>query len=75
MGYWDHSCARHGDEPVKAKAITEPVRAFLDPQGRGQPFFAARSVQGADTRAGGFVLTRKEAAGKWGVDTYSLVHT
>jgi hypothetical protein len=25
------------------------------------------------TRAGGFVLTRQEAAGKWGAATYSLV--
>ncbi|MGA6968516.1 MAG: hypothetical protein WBZ51_33445, partial [Xanthobacteraceae bacterium] len=64
-----------GNRPCRAKAIGESVRALLDLQGRGQPFFAARSVQGADTRAGGFVLTRKEAAGKWGVDTYSLVHT
>jgi hypothetical protein len=24
-------------------------------------------------RVGGFVLTREEAAGKWGVTTYSLV--
>jgi hypothetical protein len=27
------------------------------------------------TRAGGFVLTRQEAAGKWGKATYSLVGT
>jgi hypothetical protein len=27
------------------------------------------------TRAGGFVLTRQEAAGKWGAATYSLVRT
>ena len=33
----------------------------------------ARLVQLAGTRAGGFVLTRQEGAGKWGFDTYSLV--
>jgi hypothetical protein len=35
-----------------------PVRALLDPQGRGRQFMAARLVQLASTRAGGFVLTR-----------------
>jgi hypothetical protein len=35
----------------------------------------ARLVQLAGTRAGGFVLTRQEAAGKWGTGTYSLVRT
>jgi hypothetical protein len=36
---------------------------------------AARLVQFAGTRADGFVLTRKEAAGKWGKATYSLART
>jgi hypothetical protein len=36
---------------------------------------ASRLVQLAGTRAGGFVLTREEAAGKWGAATYSLVRT
>jgi len=51
------------------------VRALLDPQGRGRQFVAARLVQLAGTRAGGFVLTRQEAAGKWGTGTYSLACT
>ena len=67
--------AHHRDRPVKAKVIAEPVRALLDPQRRGRQFMTARLVQLAGTRAGGFVLTRQEAAGKWGVDTYSLVRT
>jgi hypothetical protein len=32
-------------------------------------------VELASTRAGGFVLTREEAAGKWGAATASLVRT
>jgi putative DNA primase/helicase len=67
--------AHHGDEPVKAKVIAEPVRALLDPQRRGRQFMTARLVQLAGTRAGGFLLTRQEAAGKWGKATYSLVRT
>ena len=67
--------ALHDDKAVKATAIAEPVRALLDPQGRGRQFVAARLVQLAGTRAGGFVLTRQEAAGKWGKATYSLVPT
>jgi hypothetical protein len=43
--------------PAKANAVIEPVRALLDPQGRGQPF------QLAGTRAGGFALTREEGSG------------
>jgi putative DNA primase/helicase len=67
--------ASHGERPVKAKAVSEPVRALLDPQGRGRQFMAARLVQLAGTRAGGFVLTREKAAGKWGTGTYSLTRT
>jgi putative DNA primase/helicase len=67
--------AHHRDQPVKAKVIAEPVRALLDPQRRGRQFMTARLVQLAGTRAGGFLLTRQEAAGKWGKATYSLVRT
>jgi hypothetical protein len=67
--------AQHGEKPVKVKAISEPVRALLDPQGRGRQFTAARLVQLAGTRAGGFALTRQEAAGKWGAATYSLLRS
>jgi hypothetical protein len=52
-----------------------PVCALLDPQRRGRQFTAARLGQLAGTRAGGFVLTRQEAAGKWGKATYSLART
>jgi hypothetical protein len=55
--------------------MAESVHALLDPQRRGRQFMAARLVQLAGTRAGGFVLTRQEAAGKWGKATYSLART
>ena len=35
--------AHHGDEPVKAKVIAEPVRALLDPQRRGRQFMTVAS--------------------------------
>jgi hypothetical protein len=66
---WDAHC---GQRPVKAAALAEPVRALLDPQGRGRHHIAARLKQLTGTRAGGFVLTRQKAAGKWGTSTYSL---
>ena len=40
-----------------------------------EEFMAARLIELAGTRAGGFVLTRHECAGKWGKATYSLVRT
>jgi hypothetical protein len=65
----------HGERPVKASALPEPVRVLVDPQARGRQHIAARLVQLTGTRAGGFVLTRQEAAGRWGAATYSLVRT
>lgn len=64
--------AHHGQRLVKAAALAEPVRALLDPQGRGRQHVAARLVQLTSTRAGGFVLTRQEAVGRWGAATYAL---
>lgn len=66
---WD---SHHEDRPTKGADLAEPVLALLDPQGRGRQFVAARLVQLAGTCAGGFVLTREKAAGKWGTGTYSL---
>jgi hypothetical protein len=67
--------AHHGKRPVKAAELAEPVRAFVDPQGRGRQFLAARLGQLAGTRIGGFVLTKEEAVGKWGATTYALHRT
>jgi hypothetical protein len=69
---WD---AQHADRPTTAANLAEPVRALVDPQGRGRQFVAARLVQLTGTRVGGFVLTREEPAGKWGAATYSLART
>jgi putative DNA primase/helicase len=61
--------AHHGEKPTTA---VEPVRALLDPHGRGRQYVASRLTQLAGTCAGGFALTRQEAAGKWGASTYAL---
>jgi hypothetical protein len=60
---------------TKAADLAEPVEALIDPQGRRRQFVAARLVNLTGTRAGGFVLTREEPAGHWGVSTYALIHT
>jgi hypothetical protein len=53
-------------------ALPEPVRALVD----GAANTSRRGLRHlTGTRAGGFVLTREEAAGKWGAATYSLVRT
>jgi hypothetical protein len=66
---------RSSSPRIRNESHSWKVRALLDPQGRGRQFTAARLVQLTGTRAGGFVLTRQEAAGKWGKATYSLVRT
>lgn len=67
--------AHHGQRPVKAAALAEPVRILLDPQGRGRQYINARLMRLVRTRAGGFFLTREEPAGKWGQATFALRHT
>jgi hypothetical protein len=62
----------HGQRPVKATALAEPVQVLLDPQGRGRQHIAARLGQLAGTRAGGFFLTREKPAGKWSASSYLL---
>jgi hypothetical protein len=68
-----HRC--HGDAPVKAADLAEPVRCIIDPQGRGRQYVASRLGNFTGTRAAGFVLTRQEAVGTWGAATYSLRRT
>jgi hypothetical protein len=62
----------HGEKATTAAKLAEPVRALIDPHGRGRQFVASRLSQLARTRAGGFVLTRQVAAGEWGASTYAL---
>jgi hypothetical protein len=62
---WNH---HDGELPIRAGDLAEPVRAIVDPQRRGRQFVASRLIP----LAGGFGLTRQEAAGKWGAATYAL---
>jgi putative DNA primase/helicase len=64
--------AHHGEKATTAANLAEPVRALLDPHGRGRQFVAWRLSQLEGTRAGGFGLTRQAAAGEWGASTYAL---
>jgi hypothetical protein len=66
---WDQ---HHGERPVKATDLAEPVRILVDPHGRSRQHVAARLTQLAGSRVGGFALTRQEAAGRWGAATYCL---
>jgi putative DNA primase/helicase len=65
----------HGERPIKAVDLAEPVQALVDPQGRSRQFIAARIRQLTGTRAGGFVLSRQEAVGRWSAATYALRRT
>lgn len=65
----------HGATPVTAAELAEDVRRALDPHGRGRQHLAAAVGALAGTRAAGFVLTRREAAGRWGAATYRLKAT
>ena len=69
---WDHC---HGNAPIRAANLAEPVRQIIDPQGRGRQFVVAALLKLANTRAAGFVLMRQEAVGEWGAATYSLCRT
>jgi putative DNA primase/helicase len=66
--WWEH----HGETPVKANQLAEPVQAVADPQGRGRQYLATFIAGLAGTHAAGFVLTRQESAGKWTAATYAL---
>jgi hypothetical protein len=69
--WWEH----HQDQPTTAAKLAEPVLAVIDPQGRGRQYVSSRLLQMDGTRAGGFVLTRQPAAGKWSAATYALART
>ena len=56
---WD---THHGKRSIKAADLAEPVRALVDPQGRGRQFVAARLIQLVGTRAGGLPPRRDESA-------------
>jgi hypothetical protein len=62
----------HGDRPVKAADLAEPVKAVLDPQGRGHQFLARRLLNLEGTRCAGFVLTAQRGEGHRSVTTYQV---
>lgn len=66
--WWEH----HGDAPVTINQLADPVKTMADPQGRGRQYLASFVVGLAGTRAGGFILSRQEAAGRWNAATYVL---
>jgi hypothetical protein len=66
--------AHHGQRPITAADLAEPVRALMDPQGGSRQYLAARLAWLAGACAGGFVLTR-QTAGKWRASTYAVRRT
>jgi hypothetical protein len=62
----------HGDTPMKATDLADPVKAALDPQGRGRQYLASRLQKLAGTRCGGFAMTAQRGGGQWSVTTYQL---
>ena len=66
---------RHGEAPVIASQLHDDLRQVVDPQGRGRQYLASRLEKLTGTRMAGFVLTRQESPGKWGVATYALRKT
>jgi hypothetical protein len=69
--WWEH----HQSAPIKASDLAPPVKAILDPQGRGRQYLARRLAGLAGTRTAGFVLSRQEPAGKWTASTYRLTQS
>jgi putative DNA primase/helicase len=72
VGLFEAWHRHHRERPIKVGDLADPVEALVDPQGRGRQFIAARLTQLTGTRAGGFVLDRQKAAGRWGAATYAL---
>jgi len=67
--------ADHHEAPTKCKDLAEPVKEVLDLQGRSRQYLAKFVAKLAGTHAGGFVLTRNDAGGKWSTATYALRKT
>jgi hypothetical protein len=66
--WWEH----HGATPMRVSELAEPVRAIVDPQGRGRQYVATFVARLAGTHAVGFALSRQESAGRWAAATYAL---
>jgi hypothetical protein len=69
IAWWEN----HGDTPVKANDLADQVKLIADPQQRGRQYLATYLASLAGTHAGGFVLKRQEAIGKWTPSFYRLL--
>jgi hypothetical protein len=65
----------HGSAPVTLRDLHEDVKNIMDPQGRGRQYLSSILQNRVGTRMAGYVLTRQNAAGVWGVATYALKRT
>jgi hypothetical protein len=72
FGAWNE---HHNAAPMKIAELHEAVTNIADPQGRGRQYLATYIAKLSGTRAGGFVMTRQEAAGSWTGATYALSET
>lgn len=66
--WWDD----HHNYAVPAARLSEAVKGILDPQNRGRNYVVSTVNAYVGTRAGGYVLTRQDAEGRWGHATYAL---
>jgi hypothetical protein len=64
--------AHHGERPIKAADLAAPVRALIEPQGRGRHHIETRLTHLVGTCAGGFTLTKQDAAGGRGAYVFAV---
>jgi hypothetical protein len=67
--------AYRDEQPIKAADLAVPVRALVDPRGRGRHHIEVRLMQLVGTCAGGFTLTKQDAAGGRGAYVFALRST
>jgi hypothetical protein len=60
---------------IRVAELHEAVTIIVDPQSPGRQYLATFIATLSGTRAGGFVMTRQEAAGSWIGATYALTKT
>jgi hypothetical protein len=62
----------HGEAAVAVRDLSDTILALIDPQNRGRQYVARTVATFEGTRLAGFVMTRQQPNGKWGVSTYAL---
>jgi hypothetical protein len=66
----------YSDRAIKVRELDISLRRLADPLGHGSRQSLASFVANLDgTRAGGYVMVRNNAIGKWGTSTYVLKAT